>query len=261
MELDLKGRRALVTGASAGIGLAVARQLAAEGCNLVLVSRTERALAQAATAIHDTHKVEVAISPADLTREEVPLALVERYGDVDILVNNAGAIPGGSIAEVDQARWRAGWELKVFAFIAMTRAFYARMQARRRGVIINIIGASGTGTDARYIAGSAGNAALEALTKALGVASPDFAVRVVGISPGLVLTERSKGMLRDRAQANFGDPEKWPELLARLPFGRMAATEEIAAAVAFLASDRSAYTSGTIVTVDGGQSQRTNWWG
>jgi NAD(P)-dependent dehydrogenase (short-subunit alcohol dehydrogenase family) len=261
MDLHLNGRSALVTGASAGIGLAVAWQLAAEGCNLVLVSRTERALADAAAAIRAKHKVDIQLAPADLSRDEAAAALAERHGGVDILVNNAGAIPGGSIAELDQARWRAGWELKVFGYIAMTRAFYARMQARRSGVIINIIGASGTGVDPRYIAGSTGNAALEAMTKALGVASTDHGVRIVGVSPGVVLTERSKPLLQTRAKAKFGDPERWQELLAHLPFGRTATTEEIASAVVFLASERSGYTSGTVVTIDGGQSQRTNWWG
>lgn len=261
MDLHLKGRSALVTGGSAGIGLAVAKELAAEGCNLVLVSRTERALAEAAAAIRDKNRVDVSYMAADLTRDEAPLTLAERYGEVDILVNNAGAIPGGTIAEVDQARWRAAWELKVFGFIGMTREFYARMQRRGRGVIINIIGASATGVDARYLCGSAGNAALEAMTKALGVEGPQFGVRVVGISPGVVLTERSKGLLQGRAKANFGDPEKWPQLLAYLPFGRTATTGEISAAVAFIASERSGYTSGTVVTIDGGHSQRTNWWG
>ena len=261
MDLHLRGRSALITGASAGIGLASARVLAGEGCNLVLVARTERTLQEAAASVRQEHKVDVKVVAADLSRDGSAESLAAQHGDVDILVNNAGAIPGGSIAEVDQARWRAGWELKVFGFIAMTRAFYARMQARRRGVIINVIGASGTGVDARYIAGSTGNAALEALSKALGVASTEHGVRVVGLSPGVVLTERSKGMLQGRAKAKFGDPEKWPDLLGHLPFGRTATTEEIASAVAFLASDRSGYTSGTVVTIDGGQSQRTNWWG
>lgn len=261
MDLHLHGRSALVTGASAGIGLASAHTLAAEGCNLVLVSRTQQALEGAAAAIRARHRVEVQVAPADLTEEGAAQALVERFGDADILVNNAGAIPGGTIADVDQARWRAGWELKVFGFIAMTRAFYARMQVRRRGVIVNIIGASGTGVDHRYIAGSMGNAALEAMTRALGVAAVDHGVRVVGISPGVVLTERSRKLLQGRAQDKFGDPQRWQDLLSHLPFGRTATTEEISSAVAFLASDRSGYTSGTIVTIDGGHSQRTNWWG
>jgi 3-oxoacyl-[acyl-carrier protein] reductase len=261
MDLHLRGRSALLTGASAGIGLASAHELAAEGCNLVLVSRTRSSLEEAASAIRARHGVQAQAAPADLTQEGVAEALAERHGGVDILVNNAGAIPGGTIGELDQARWRAGWELKVFGFIAMTRAFYARMQARRSGVIINIIGASGTGVDHRYIAGSMGNSALEAMTKALGVGATDHGVRIVGISPGVVLTERSRKLLEGRAQAKLGDAQRWRELLSHLPFGRTATTQEIASAVAFLASERSGYTSGTVLTIDGGQSQRTNWWG
>jgi NAD(P)-dependent dehydrogenase (short-subunit alcohol dehydrogenase family) len=261
MDLHLKGRNALITGASAGIGLAIARELASEGCNLVLVSRTERTLEAAAAELRARHGVRVQVAAADLTQEGAAQTLVQAHGAVHILVNNAGAIPGGTIAEVDQARWRAGWELKVFGFIAMTRAFYARMQARRSGVIINIIGASGTGVDHRYIAGSAGNAALEALTRALGVDSTEHGVRIVAVSPGVVLTERSKALLQARAQATFGDARRWNELLRHLPFGRTASVEEISAAVAFLASERSGYTSGTVLTIDGGQSQRINWWG
>lgn len=261
MDLNLKGRRALVTGGSAGIGLAIAQQLAAEGCRLVLVSRDAATLNDAATKLRADHGVDVVVAPTDLKRDDAAPALAEKFGDVDILVNNAGDIPGGSIAQVDQARWRAGWELKVFGFINMTREFYARMQARRSGVIVNVIGASATGTDARYVAGSTGNAAMEAMTKAIGTASPDFDVRVVGISPGLVLTARLEKILRERAQQNFGDAERWRELLVRQPFGRTATTQEIAALAAFLASDLSGYTSGAIFTVDGGQSQRTDWWG
>mgnify|MGYP000098685160 CR=1 FL=1 len=261
MDLNLRGRRALVTGGSAGIGLAIATQLAAEGCNLVLVSRTEAALQEAAKTLRAKHGVDVVVEAADLKQDAAAGALAERYGDVDILVNNAGDIPGGSIAQVDQARWRAGWELKVFGFIGMTREFYAHMQKRKSGVIVNVIGASATGTDARYVAGSTGNAAMEAMTKAIGASSPDFNVRVVGISPGLVLTARLEKILRERAQANFGDGARWRELLVRQPFGRTATTEEVAALAAFLASDLSGYTSGAIFTVDGGQSQRTDWWG
>ena len=261
MDLNLKGRRALVTGASAGIGLAIAQQLAAEGCRLVLVSRNEASLNEAAATLRAAHGIEVVVAAADLKHDDAAPTLAARFGDVDILVNNAGDIPGGSIAQVDQARWRAGWELKVFGFINMTREFYARMQARRSGVIVNVIGASATGTDARYVAGSTGNAAMEAMTKAIGTASPDFDVRVVGISPGLVLTARLEKILRERAQQNFGDAERWRELLVRQPFGRTATTQEIAALAAFLASDLSGYTSGAIFTVDGGQSQRTDWWG
>lgn len=261
MDLNLRGRVALITGASAGIGLAIAKQLAAEGCGLVMVARTEATLAAAADAIRAAHGVEVATVAADVAQEATQRMLGERFGAaVDILVNNAGDVPAGTIEQIDQTRWRQGWELKMFGYIALTREFYARMRERRRGVIVNIIGAAGTAGDANYLPGTTACAGLEAMTIALGAASPEHGVRVLGLSPGMVATEHLKKILRESAQAKFGDAEKWTEFLKPLPFGRAAAPEEIAPMVAFMASDQAAYMSGTIVNIDGGQSRRFRWW-
>jgi hypothetical protein len=176
--------------------------------------------------------------------------------DIDILVNNAGAIPGGDIAEIDEQRWRQAWDLKVFGYINMTRRFYALMAARKAGIIINILGAAGENPDFNYIAGSSGNASLMAFTRAMGGTSPKDGIRVVGINPGPVMTERLVTLSRHRAQSRLGDPERWPELLTGYAFGRAAKPEEIGWTAAFLASDRSGYTTGTIVTIDGGGSSR-----
>jgi NAD(P)-dependent dehydrogenase (short-subunit alcohol dehydrogenase family) len=157
---------------------------------------------------------------------------------------------------MEEARWRAAWDLKVFGYINMTRRFHAQMRERGRGVIINIIGVAGESPDAGYIAGSTGNAALMAFTRALGGAGPDECVRVVGINPGPIQTERLESLLRHRAAESRGDPERWPDMMASMPFGRAGRVEEIAALAAFLASDLSGYTSGTIVTVDGGASSK-----
>jgi len=258
MDLNLKGRRALVTGGSKGIGLAVARQLAAEGCGLVLVARdAERLAAAREDLMTRTPNVDIATEPLDLSRDEAAVDLAARHaGSVDVLVNNAGAIPGGDITQVDQARWRAAWDLKVFGYIGMTRAFYAAMAERGRGVIVNVIGSAGERLDAGYIAGSTANAGLMAMTRALGAAGPAKGVRVVGINPGPVATERLEFLQRRRAETTLGDAERWPELVRAMPFGRAAAPEEIAAAVAFLASDLSGYTTGTILTIDGGLAHR-----
>jgi NAD(P)-dependent dehydrogenase (short-subunit alcohol dehydrogenase family) len=260
MDLGLSGRRALITGASKGIGFASAKQLAAEGCAVTLVARSASDLKTAADEIWSTHQVPVEIRPLDITAKGAIESLHADLSATDILVNNAGAVPLGSINELDDERWRAGWELKVFGYINVTRAAYPLMKARRSGVIVNVIGHAGENLSATYIAGGSGCAALMALTRALGAASPADGIRVVGINPGPVLTERLLGFLRARAETTLGDPERWQELVSGMPFGRTGKPEEIASAVAFLASDRSGYTTGTIVTVDGGVSSQGKSW-
>ena len=256
MDLGLRGRRALVTGASKGIGLACAEALAAEGCDLVLVSRSLADLQAAQARLRAARQVGVEVRAHDLADSRAVDALAAEFPDVDILVNNAGAIPGGTLDQVEEARWRAAWDLKVFGYIAMSRRFYALMRARGRGVIVNVIGAAGESPDADYIAGSAGNASLMSFTRALGGAAPAAGLRVVGINPGPILTGRLETLLRRRAQDTLGDAERWRETMAAMPFGRAGRVEEVAALAAFLASDLSGYTSGTILTVDGGMASR-----
>jgi hypothetical protein len=256
MELGLHGRKALITGASKGIGRATAQLLAAEGCDLVLVARTAADLAAARDKIRAQHNVAVTTVALDLSQGDAARGLARDFPEIDILVNNAGAIPGGNIEEIDEPRWRQAWDLKIFGYINLTRAYFAAMKARRRGVIVNVIGSAGEKLDAAYIAGSMGNASLMAFTRAMGGASPEAGVRVVGINPGPVSTDRLVTLLRKRAQDRLGDAERWQELVKPMPFGRAATPEEIAAMVAFLASDRSAYTTGTIVTIDGGAANR-----
>jgi NAD(P)-dependent dehydrogenase (short-subunit alcohol dehydrogenase family) len=256
MDLGLTGRRALITGASKGIGLACAQRLASEGCDVVLVARTASDLDAAAALLRASHNVAIETRAADLSDSATIDALAADFPDIDILINNAGAIPGGSLDEIDEARWRAAWDLKVFGYINMTRRFYALMRARRRGVIVNVIGAGGESLDSAYIAGSTGNAGLMAFTRALGGGAPDDGLRVVGINPGPILTERLETLMRKRALDAVGDAGRWQEGLARMPFGRAGKVDEIAALAAFLASDLSGYTSGTIVTVDGGMANK-----
>lgn len=249
MNLYLTGKRALISGASKGIGLASAMLLAEEGCDLVLVSRGAVDLERAVVAIHARSNVSVQIVPADLSSQAEIERVANEAGPLDILVNNAGAIPSGDLHAVDDALWRSGWDLKVFGYINLTRALYPRLK-ERRGVIINVIGAAGERVLSDYIAGSTGNAALMAFTRALGTAAPRDGVRVVGINPGPVATERVEILLRAQASRQLGDPERWREAFRDMAFGRPAQPEEIANAVAFLASSRSSYTSGTILTID-----------
>lgn len=253
MELGLRGRKAVVTGASEGIGLAIARQLGAEGCDLRLVARSEAKLKAAKKEIETAHGIAVEIFAFDLSSAASQKKLAQACaGDTDILVNNAGSIPKGKIDEIDEKTWREAWDLKVFGYINLSRDFYAGMKARGTGVILNVIGNGGEKPVSDYIAGSTGNAALMAFTRALGGDSPQDGIRVVGINPGPVATERLERMMRKTADDRFGDESRYTEFYKPFAFGRVATSEEIASMAAFLASDLSAYTSGTIITIDGG---------
>ena len=250
MELNLKGKRVLVTGASKGIGRACVEMLAAEGCTVLGVSRSILPGPGA--------------KAADLSLRGAAEEVAAWAGDLDILVNNAGAIPGGDLLKVDEDTWRKAWDLKVFGYINLTRAVYARMKSKAqapsspcRGVIVNVIGAAGEKMNAAYIAGSAANASLMAFTRALGGASHADGIRVLGINPGPVATDRLISLHKQMAQTKLGDASRYEELFKEMSFGRPATSEEIASAVAFLASERSAYTSGCILTIDGGQSNRS----
>ena len=252
MDLNLKGKKVLITGASQGIGHAIAESFAREGCSLTVVARSGDRLKTLADDLLKRFGTTTKIIALDMTEKGAVEKIVEQASDIDILVNNAGTIPGGNLWDVDAAQWREGWELKVFGYIDMTRAFYPIFKARGQGIILNNIGIGGENYDFDYVAGTTGNAALMAFTRAIGGRSLRDGIRVVGVNPGAVSTPRIEKVLRRRAQDQFGDPSRAGELLAKLPLGRAATSEEIADLFVYLASDKSAYTSGVIFTIDGG---------
>lgn len=252
MELELTGKTALITGASKGIGKGVALTMAGEGCHLHLVSRSQDDLDRLAEDIRKSHDVTVQTHVCDLSKNGAVAGLLVETGTPDILVNNAGAIPAGTLAAIDEDRWREAWDLKVFGYINMCRAFYDAMKTQGHGVIVNVTGLAADRTDADYIAGTTGNAGLNAFTRALGSRSLRDGIRVLAVSPGAVATERLIGLMRTRAEAETGDPERWQSYLSKLPLARAASVEECADMVMFMASPRASYMSGTVVTLDGG---------
>jgi NAD(P)-dependent dehydrogenase (short-subunit alcohol dehydrogenase family) len=244
MDLGLKGKRALVTGASKGIGKACAEALDAEGCRVLVTARNPAPGADA--------------KALDLSLRGAAEELAAWAGDLDILINNAGAIPGGDLARVDEETWRRAWDLKVFGYINLTRAVYSAMKKKGRGVIVNILGNAGEKLNAAYIAGSTANAGLMAFTRTLGGVSHADGIRVLGINPGPVATDRLLSLYKQMAQTKLGDAARYQELFKDMSFGRPASAQEIANAVAFFASERSAYTSGCILTIDGGLAARSS---
>lgn len=256
MDLGLEGRKVLITGASQGIGEGLAHAFAAEGCELLLVARSAANLARVAESVRVRHRVDARVLALDMTTPGAIDTIMAFAGEADVLVNNAGSIPGGSLFEVDEATWRQGWELKVYGYINLTRAMYTAMKKRGGGVILNNIGNGGQNFDFNYIAGTTGNAALMAFTCALGGRSLEDGIRVVGVNPGPVDTERIRKVLRTHAQRTLGDSERYDELLARYPLGRPATVAEVADLFVYLASERSRYTSGAIFTVDAGLASK-----
>ncbi|HZO03448.1 MAG TPA: short-chain dehydrogenase/reductase [Burkholderiales bacterium] len=245
MNLELQGKSVLVTGGSKGIGLACARAFAAEGCRVNIASRNKEMLKTAAKAIGGETRMHV----ADLRDASALRVLAEACADVDILVNNAGDIPGGTLEAIDEAKWRHAWELKVFGYVNLTRELFARMKARRSGVIVNVIGMAGENPSFEYVCGSMANAGLGAFTKAMGKGATAFGVRVLGVHPPATRTDRIVPLMKAAAKEKLGDESRWEELIGTGTFGQMIEPEQVADMVAFLASARAGKLSGVMVNL------------
>ena len=254
MYPDLKNKIVMVTGGSKGIGLAIARAFAAQGCALRLVARDAASLEKAHQDITQEFGVDVKSMAANLSEDKNIDSLAPFYEDADILVNSAGAMGRGTLQDIDPVKFRDAWEGKVMSTIFLTRRIYPFMQKRPHGgVIINIIGIAAERLNFKSIGTTTGNAALVAFTKAMGSESTNDNISIVGISPGLIRTPRTEGLLNPTTEA---DRRAYENLIKNLPYGRMGEATEIAQLSLFLASQQAAYISGEVMSVDGGARYR-----
>ncbi len=255
MDLGLKGKVALVTGASKGIGLACAQALAAEGATVIGVSRSEANLAQARAGFAE-RGWELHTLAADLIDAQAAAEVVERawarFGGIDVLVNSAGAARRYTLDELDAGAFRQAMDAKYFSYVHVMEPVARRMAARGGGSIVNVIGQGGRQAGVLHIAGGSANSALMLATVGLARAYAGKGVRVNAVNPGLTQTTRVDEGMATTARALGRDPAILiEEEKARIPMGRFAQPEEIADAVLFLASARASYVSGAIVPMDG----------
>ena len=259
MELGLSGKVALVSGASRGIGRAIAETLASEGAQLVIVARSN-SIARAAREIHGRYGSEVEPVEADLSAQAgvnlVASQAIERFGRIDILVNNAGAIRTAPFLEMPVDHWSEDWALKPLGYVRMARAVFPKMQAQGGGRIVNIAGLAGRNPVPVYLAGGAANAAVINFTKGLADLGAPHRILVNSVSPGATRTERLDAQIRAKAAASGRTVEQeWTEREAAYPLGRLATPSDIADVVCFLVSERASFVTGLCVTVDGGSSR------
>jgi NAD(P)-dependent dehydrogenase (short-subunit alcohol dehydrogenase family) len=255
MDLQLTGKVGIVTGASKGIGRAIAHVLADEGMRLTIVARSRDEL----DAFAASHGDGCLAYPADLMVPEAPPAMVaatiERFGRLDVLVNNAGATRRGDFLTLSDADWADGFALKFFGAMRCSRAAWLHLQASR-GAIVNIVGIGGRTGSAEFAIGGAVNAALLNLTKVLADRGVKDGVRVNAINPGGIATDRLTTRLRSfAAERGLDLSEAEAEMARAFGVARFGQPDEIARLVAFLASPVAAFCQGAIVDADGGQTR------
>ena len=252
MDLGLSGKIGIVTGASRGIGLAIAKTLAAEGVRLVVVARSADRLDQLRSELPTESLAQVADLREATAAAAVVAATTTRFGGIDLLVNCAGATKRGDFLALTDDDWADGFALKLFGAMRLSRAAWPEL-VRSRGSIVNIVGVGGRTGAAEFAIGGAVNAGLLNLTKVLADRGITDGVRVNAVNPGSIATDRLKARItRYAAEQGIDEAEAARALPKKMGVARFGEPAEIARAVAFLASPQAAYCQGAILDVDGG---------
>ena len=255
MKLGLEGKVVFITGGSKGIGLACARAFAGEGSRVAIASRSQENLEGARETLKK-EGFEVVTAVADFSRAQDTTAAVDQaeklLGPVDVLLNCAGAANRYQIEEYNTDAWHQGLDSKFFPQVHAMDAVRPGMIQRKRGVIINIMGMGGRSAQQVFLSGGAANAALNLVTLGWANALGRYGIRVNGINPGNTLTDRVQRGLQAMARSEgISEAEALERSQSRIPLGRFARPDEVAAVALFLASDQAGYVTGAIIPMDG----------
>lgn len=260
IDLKLSNKVAIVTGGSLGLGAETARQMAAEGTKLVLVSRKEDPLEPICDELTKAHRADILPIVADLTDPAAPDAIakqaLERFGRIDVLANCAGAAQGGIFWEIPDAVWEQAFALKFFGTVRMMRAVIPAMRQQKYGRIVTIVGDTGKQPNPRLLPGSSSNAALLAVTKGLAEEVGADGISVNAVNPGPTKTGRITTLF-DNLSRDTGKSlaEIEADFTKDSPFKTMGDPVEVARVVVFLCSDAAANITGTSILTDGGRSR------
>jgi 3-oxoacyl-[acyl-carrier protein] reductase len=257
MDLGIRGRTALIGGASSGLGRAVAAELAAEGVNVVLCSRSQERISEAAAAIGTVSNVRTLGIAADLSRADDAAAAAQtalrEFGRVDILVNNTGGPPAGPFESHDMEAWLRAFQLLLQSALVLTRELLPAMKANGWGRIINITSIAVKQPVDGLILSNSMRAAVTGFARTLANESAAAGITVNCVLPGYTRTDRLVSLAESVAARRGGDvADAYAQWENEIPMRRLGEPREFAALVAFLASDRASYITGTSIPVDGG---------
>ncbi len=257
MDLQLKGKKALITGASQGLGFATAQGLTAEGCNVTISSRDPEKLSTAARNLEGEAKSKVVAIPGDVTdpafAQKLIRKTVEALGGLDLLVTNAGGPPAGKFEAFDDDTWQQAVELSFLSHVRLIRAALPHLRKSEAPSVLTVTSITVKEPLPNLILSNSVRMATAGLTKSLAQELGSEGMRFNSILPGWTVTERVQNLMAHRAQTNNTDPkEEFQKQSAVIPLGRMGTTEEFANAAVFLLSPTASYITGVMLQVDGG---------